>query len=161
MIYRLVLGDWSEDGHGILKEVLIECNCNDVVDIQNAYKASCKKLGVQFNDDKDYTGKNLPYGDPHFIWTEYGDSNMSAVAYDILNKAGCFDGIDIEENDDGRYYIESIEGCVLEEHAKVIMNFISLSMPDDFTYQIVKNNYPCINGYWNGNLNVQFGYGLF
>lgn len=161
MIYRLVLGDWSEDGHGILKEVLIECNCNDVVDIQNAYKASCKKLGVQFNDDKDYTGRNLPYGDPHFIWTEYGDSNMSVVAYDILNKAGCFDGIDIEENDDGRYYIESIEGCVLEEHAKVIMNFISLSMPDDFSYQIIKKNYPCINGYWNDNLNVQFGYGLF
>lgn len=160
MIYRLVLGDWSEDGHGILKEVLIECNCNDVTDIQNAYKASCKKLGVQFNDDKDYTGKNLPYGDPHFIWTEYGDSNMSVVAYDILNNAGCFDGIDIEENDDGRYYIDSIESG-LEEHAKVIMNFISLSMPDDFTYQIIKKNYPCINGYWNENLNVQFGYGLF
>lgn len=160
MIYRLVLGDWSEDGHGILKEVLIECNCNDVTDIQNAYKASCKKLGVQFNDDKDYTGKNLPYGDPHFIWTEYGDSNMSVVAYDILNNAGCFDGIDIEENDDGRYYIDSIESR-LEEHAKVIMNFISLSMPDDFTYQIIKKNYPCINGYWNENLNVQFGYGLF
>lgn len=160
MIYRLVLGDWSEDGHGILKEVLIECNCNDVTDIQNAYKASCKKFGVQFNDDKDYTGKNLPYGDPHFIWTEYGDSNMSVVAYDILNNAGCFDGIDIEENDDGRYYIDSIESG-LEEHAKVIMNFISLSMPDDFTYQIIKKNYPCINGYWNENLNVQFGYGLF
>ena len=160
MIYRLVLGDWSEDGHGILKEVLIECNCNDVTDIQNAYKASCKKLGVQFNDDKDYTGKNLPYGDPHFIWTEYGDSNMSVVAYDILNNAGCFDGIDIEENDDGRYYIDSIESR-LEEHAKVIMNFISLSMPDDFTYQIIKKNYPCINGCWNENLNVQFGYGLF
>jgi len=85
---------------------------------------------------------------------------MSVVAYDILNKAGCFDGIDIEENDDGRYYIDSIESG-LEEHAKVIMNFIALSMPDDFTYQIVKKNYPCINGYWNDNLNVQFGYGLF
>lgn len=156
MIYRLVLGDWSEDGHGILKDVLIECNCNDVVDIQNAYKASCKKLGVQFNDGEDYTGKNLQYGDPHLIWTEYQEDDMSVVAYDILNKAGCFDGIYVEETDDGRYYVEDQDEC-----ACLIMNFISLSMPDDFTYQIVKKNYPCINGYWNGNLNVQFGYGLF
>lgn len=28
-------------------------------------------------------------------------------------------------------------------------------------YQIVEENYPCINGHWNDNLNVGFGYGLF
>lgn len=28
-------------------------------------------------------------------------------------------------------------------------------------YQIVKENYPYINGHWNDNLNVGFGYGLF
>lgn len=48
MIYKLVLGDWSEDGHGISKDVLIGCNCSNVNDIRNAYKASCRKLGVQF-----------------------------------------------------------------------------------------------------------------
>lgn len=157
MIYKLVLGDWSEDGHGISKDVLIECNCNDVIDIQNAYKASCRKLGVQFNDDdNDYTGKKLQYKDPHIIWCEHDEDDMSKVAYDILNKAGCFDGICVEETDEGRYYIEEREEC-----ARLIMNFISLSMPDDFSYQIIKENYPCINGYWNHNLNVQFGYGLF
>lgn len=156
MIYRLVLGDWSEGGHGILKEVLIDCNCDHVTDIQNAYKASCKKLSVQFNDGEDYTGKNFPCRDPHFIWTNYQEDDMSPIAYDILNKAGCFQEIYVEENDDGQYYIESLEDC-----ARVIMNFISLSMPEDFSYQIVRNCYPCINGYWNDNLNVEFGYGLF
>lgn len=81
---------------------------------------------------------------------------MSKVAYDILNKAGCFDGICVEETDEGRYYIEDREEC-----ACLIMNFIALSMPNGFAYKIVKEDYPCINGYWNRNLNVQFGYGLF
>lgn len=161
MIYKLALGDWSEDGHGISKDILVDCNCNNVVDIQNAYKESCKKLGIQFDDDKDYSEKGYKYHDPHLIWTDYQDNDMSAIAYDILNKAGCFDGIDIEEDDDGRYHIESIKGCVLEEHAKVIMNFIALSMPENFSYQIVKEDYPYINGHWDGNLNVGFGYGLF
>lgn len=161
MIYKLALGDWSEDGHGISKDILVDCNCNNVVDIQNAYKESCKKLGIQFDDDKDYSEKGYKYHDPHLIWTDYQDNDMSAIAYDILNKAGCFDGIDIEEDDDGRYHIESIKGCVLEEHAKVIMNFIALSMPENFSYQIVKEDYPYINGHWDGNLNIGFGYGLF
>lgn len=161
MIYKLALGDWSEDGHGISKDILVDCNCNNVVDIQNAYKESCKKLGIQFDDDKDYSEKGYKYHDPHLVWTDYQDNDMSAIAYDILNKAGCFDGIDIEEDDDGRYHIESIKGCVLEEHAKVIMNFIALSMPENFSYQIVKEDYPYINGHWDGNLNVGFGYGLF
>lgn len=156
MIYKLVLGDWSEDGHGISKNILVDCNCESVTDIQNAYKESCKKLGVQFNHTEDYTGKHLQYGDPHLIWTEYEEDDMSAVAYDILNKAGCFDGIYVEKTDKGRYYIEDREEC-----ACLIMNFIALSMPDGFTYKIVKENYPCINGYWNKNLNSQFGYGLF
>lgn len=156
MIYKLILGDWSEDGHGISRNILVDCNCESVTDIQNAYKASCKKLGIQFNHNKDYTGKNLPYGDPHLIWTEYGENDMSGIAHDILEKAGCLNGIDVEENDRGRYYIETLEEC-----ATVMMNFISLSMPEGFTYKIIQENYPCINGYWDRNLNVQFGYGLF
>lgn len=161
MIYKLALGDWSEDGHGISKDILVDCNCNNVVDIQNAYKESCKKLGIQFDDDKDYSEKGYKYHDPHLIWTDYQDNDMSAIAYDILNKAGCFDGVDVEEDDDGRFSVVTIEGCVLEECAKVIMNFIALSMPKDFKYHIVKENYPYINGHWNDNLNVGFGYGLF
>lgn len=156
MIYKLTLGDWSEDGHGVSKDILINCNCDNVADIQNAYKVSCKKLGVQFNDEtNDYTEKNLQHNDPRLIWTNYQENDMSVIAHDILNKAGCFDGIDVKEYDK-RFYIESQEQC-----ARIIMNFISISMPDDFTYKIVKENYPYINGHWSDNLNIEFGYGLF
>ena len=60
MIYKLVLGDWSDDGHGISKDFLFECNY-DVHKIRQAYKDSCKKLGVTFNHNKDYTGLGLGY----------------------------------------------------------------------------------------------------
>lgn len=156
-IYKLVLGDWSGDGHDIARDFLVVCNCDSVKDIQNAYKTSCRKLGVQFNgDDNNYIGEELSHGDPRIIWSIYGEDDMSAVAYSILDKAGCFYGIHVEETDEGRFYIENLEEC-----ACLIMNFISLSMPDGFTYKVVRDNYPHINGYWNKNLNVDFGYGLF
>lgn len=41
------------------------------------------------------------------------------------------------------------------------MNFIALSMPEDFTYKLTESEIEPINGDWNGELNVQFGYGLF
>ena len=41
------------------------------------------------------------------------------------------------------------------------MNFIALSMPEDFTYKLIEQEYEYINGYWNDELNHQFGYGLF
>lgn len=43
MIYKLVLGDWAKDDHCISKNIFVACNCENVIDIQNAYKTSCKK----------------------------------------------------------------------------------------------------------------------
>lgn len=161
MIYKLVLGDWAKDDHCISKNIFVACNCENVIDIQNAYKTSCKKLGIQFNDGEDYTGRKLSNEDPRIIWSVWQEDSMGAIAYNILNDAGCFDGIDVEEDGNGRFSVVTLDGCVLEECAKVIMNFIALSMPESFSYQIIRENYPCINGYQNDNLNVEFGNGLF
>lgn len=154
MIYKLVLGDWSEDGHGISEDFLFECNY-DVHKIRQAYKDSCRKLGVTFNYNEDYTGLGLGYGSERQVWIEYGEDGITRTAFEILNQAGCFDEIDYYEDGD-EYYIEEDEDC-----AKLIMNFISLSMPEDFTYKLIKQDYECINGFWNDELNHQFGYGLF
>ena len=154
MIYKLVLGDWSEDGHGISENFLFECNY-DVHKIRQAYKDSCRKLGVTFNYNEDYTGLGLGYGSERQVWTEYREDGITRTAFEILNQAGCFNGIDYYEGGD-EYYIEEDEDC-----AKLIMNFISLSMPEDFTYKLIEQDYECINGFWNDELNHQFGYGLF
>ena len=152
MLYKLVLGDWSDDGHGKLKDVLFECNY-DVHKIRQAYKDSCKKLGITFNNNENYTHFDLGHRDDRKIWTEYDEGEISQIAFNILKEANCFDGIDYEEFD-GNYEVYSMDDC-----AKLIMNFIALSMPNDFTYELVEVEE--INGYWNNELNEQFGYGLF
>lgn len=155
MIYKLVLGDWSDDGHGISKDFLFDCNY-DVHKIRQAYKDSCRKLGVTFNYNEDYTGLGLRYGSKRQVWTEYEDNSITKTAFEILNNVGCFDEIDYYE-DGSEYYLEEYKDC-----AKLIMNFIALSMPEDFTYKLIEQqNYECINGYWNDELNHAFGYGLF
>lgn len=163
MLYKLVLGDWSEDGHGESKDFCFECN-HDVSEIRQAYKDSCKKLGITFNHNKNYTGRKLSYRSKRMIWTEYEENDMSKTAFDALYSAGCFNGIPYEEwnyYDETRYYIGDLRDC-----AMLIMNFIALSMPEDFTYNpvdtsIADTRIAPINGWWNPELNVQFGYGLF
>lgn len=154
MIYKLVLGDASDDGHGISKEFLFDCNY-DVHKIRQAYKDSCRKLGVTFNHNEDYTGIGLRYGSDRQVWTKYEENGINETAFEILDNAGCFNEIEYYEDKD-RYYIECDEDC-----AKLIMNFIALSMPEDFIYKLIEQNYESINGDWNSELNHQFGYGLF
>lgn len=156
MIYKLVLGDWSKDGHGKTEDFLFDCNY-DVKLIRQAYKDSCKKLGVTFNQTEDYTGLNLKNNSRKMIWTKYRDDFICKESFDILNKADCFKNVKYTIEDEIYCVVDNLENC-----AKLIMNFISLSMPKDFAYQLLKNdNYEPINGYWNSDLNVQFGYGLF
>lgn len=72
-----------------------------------------------------------------------------------LKNAGCLDNIKYNKNND-RYNIDDTKDC-----AMFIMNFIALSMPDDFTYKLVEVESEPINGWWNDELNHQFGYGLY
>jgi len=54
----LVLGDWSDDGHGKYEKVLVEVN-KTIEEVQNAYKNSCKLTGISFNgSNEDFTGIN-------------------------------------------------------------------------------------------------------
>lgn len=158
MLYKLVLGDWSKDGHNISKDFIFDCN-HDVSEIRQAYKDSCKKLGVTFNHNEDYTGLGITYGDERMVWTEYEENDMSETAFKIMYEAGCFDGIPYEKHEEygeTKYYIKELKDC-----AMLIMNFIALSMPEDFTYKPVNMKITPINGWWNPELNEQFGYGLF
>lgn len=150
MLYKLVLGDWSGDGHEQSIDVLFECNY-DVHKIRQAYKDSCKKSCITFNHNENYTGLNFKKDDNRMVWTECYE--ISSTAFNILNRLNCFDGIDYKECNH-EYVIDSLCDC-----AKLIMNFIALSMPDDFTYEKVRIE--PINGYWNDELNEQFDYGLF
>ena len=89
------------------------------------------------------------------FWTTYEESSMCRTVFEILDNAGCLK--DIEWRRVGcDYYINETQDC-----AKLIMNFIALSMPEDFTYKLIESEIEPINGYWNGELNAQLGYGYF
>ena len=155
MLCKLGLGDWSGDGHGITKDVVFDCNY-DPEKIWEAYKESCKKLGIQFNNNEDYTGLGLGWEDSRAIWATYGDRNIHKSSFDILMDTGCFKGIEdgedyeIDEDDDSCYIFEE-DKCAL-----LIMNFIALSMPKDFKYTLMDDeDIPEINQ------SSMIGYGLF
>jgi hypothetical protein len=68
-----------------------------------------------------------------------------------------------EHGIDTKHYDEYIE---LEEFVDLLMDFIKLSLPDlEYEEAAYKRSelrkIPALNGWWNGKLNVQFGYGLY
>jgi len=157
MKVKLTIGDWSQDGHNQYDEFVYESN-KSVQEIRQAYKDSCKLTGIQFNHNKDYTEViGNKYGTERHICTEYEDNSVSDLAKEILKKHGIKLWRDGEED----YYIESIE-----EFIDILIQFIKLSLPDlvleeaSFKKSELKNIQP-INGWWNDELNHQFGYGLF
>lgn len=157
----LVLGDWSDDGHGKYDKVLVESN-KSVKEIQDAYKASCKLTGVSFNGNNDFTECKRGYTEQekYHIATDYEQGfNVTDEAKQALKDTG----FDVEKHfafgmDD--------EGDQLEENDIIFLylwtEFVKLSLPDLIINKIPEDNsIPVINGYWNKNLNVQFGYGLY
>lgn len=149
---KLTLGDWSKDGHERSDEFKYISNY-PVDKIRQSYKDSCKLTGLTFNYNENYTGLKLSYESWRYIWTEYEDCHINEEAVDILNEFG-IDVVKIYNLDD-EYYFEPTYASDL------IMRFIGLSMPSDWVYSLVKDEYEPINGWWNGDLNVQFGYGLY
>lgn len=154
MLCKLVLGDMFSDGHSITKDILIDSNY-DSETLWEAYKKSCKKLGIQFNSPyNDFTELGLDEDhDNRALFLEYGDNSIPKEYFDILDKAGCLEGIDGEEDD---YEIEDDNSYAFYDEkvvARLIMNFISLSMPEDFKYEFVDCSII--------NMNCEIGYGIF
>ena len=162
MKIKIPVGDWSDDGHGKCKDIIIESNL-PMEALQQGYKDSCKLTGLSFNHNQDYTGLNLKWDHPEYkdrhIATEYQSSTISRLAEKILLEHG----IDVWEGfDDAEFDPEDLAPIDDTSHfVELLMAFIELSVPG-LEYSIVKQeDIPALNGYWNDNLNVQFGYGLF
>lgn len=162
---HLVLGDWSDDGHGKHDRILLESNVS-VKDIQDAYKASCKLTGVSFNHNEDFTETDRPWqeADKYRIACEYENAQLSKFVFDILAKHGLTKEMIKEWEPSG--YDELDEdgiGLCVENFIELWIWFVKLSLPKTAIIKVVeeKDEIPVINGYWNDNLNVQFGYGLY
>lgn len=163
----LVLGDWSDDGHGKHDKILLESNVS-VKDIQKAYKASCRSTGVSFNGNEDFTEVDRGWEEKgkYHIACEYEDGVLSKFVFDILAKHGLtrkmleeWDTETLHDDDDP----EDGFGLFTETYIQLWIWFVKLNLPSSAVIKVVdvKDEIPVINGYWNKNLNVQFGYGLY
>lgn len=138
--------------------MIFEVN-KSVEEVQNAYKAACKLTGVQFNHNEDYTGLGLGRGSwstgtKYQIATEYEQGGMHRETVDILKE---YEGFDEHYHEDEHY---NGQWYILTNFEDFWWWFVQLADPT-IEYKKIDNAIPAINGYWNKNLNVQFGYGLF
>ena len=162
MRVKLTIGDWSDDGHGKSKEIIYESN-KSIEEIQQAYKDSCKLTGLQFNTNQDYTELGLRWDHPEYdarhIATDYEDNVISKLAEATLLKHG----IDVWDGFDMKHFNKETDLVHIDgpQHfCDLLIKFIKLSLPD-LELEEIPNSIMSINGWWNENLNVQFGYGLF
>ncbi len=166
----LVLGDWSDDGHGKYEKILVETN-QPVEKIQQAYKDSCKLTGISFNHNDDFTGIKQTVADfqgdytkyfksqrERLIGSEYENYTLNKYCYDKLTSFGINlkEIFEVDEENPEEVYIDT------DSFPKLWFAFVKLSLPDlEYSIPVENDSTPVINGYWNKNLNVQFGYGLF
>ena len=154
--YKLVIGDWSDDGHGKCEDFLFEVN-KPLEEIQQAYRDSVVLTGTKFHHNQDGSIPTDLEAKALAILTDYEEYRIPVEALDRLKTQGLelsFEyGLEDWE-DDGDSGVNGPEGV-----ATLIMWFIKLSLPG-LEYKLIKDDVPSINGWW-GNLNHQFGYGVF
>lgn len=142
----LVLGDWSDDGHGKYEKILMESNLS-VLEVQEAYKKACEITGIEFNHNEDYTKRNRDWKKraDYQVCVDYEDSELKPKVKKILIKYG----IKVDMDNENWF-------------TDLWIDFVKIARPDLELKRADKTkDFPVINGYWNKNLNVGFGYGLF
>lgn len=132
---KLVLGDKSKDGHGISEDMRFASNYPPEM-IAEAYEKSCKETGIQF-----HYGSGLD--DWRKVFVDYQDTYMDEEAANVLEKHG----IDMSKYDEDLYFSP-------ETAFEIIMEFIWLNMPKDWTYEPAEDEYVPINC-------DNIGYGLY
>ncbi|PFA76864.1 hypothetical protein [Bacillus cereus] len=157
-LFKVPVGDWSKDGHNVSENYYVYSNY-PLEKMQQAYKDTCKKIGLQMNDSStNYTGLEDGMGTRRgwrCLLTDYEESTISDEAIQILSEHG-FDFRSVfKDESDGTIYFTSKDVFTL------FMWFISYSMPKDFEWKELNLDAEAIIGYWSESLNHQIGYGVF
>lgn len=134
-VTSLVLGDWSDDGHGKTDITSIKSNL-DPDQIMEAYKKGSKKLGFDFINE---------------VAADYEDSAIDANQLQKLVDAG----LDIEKSFQDDYSIkeakEALEneqraGLWVDSYRNIFLFIVKLGN-DKFEYEIDNNAQLNIGGY--------------
>ena len=137
--HRIVIGDWSDDGHGKWDYFTFECS-HDKPQIKAAYKKAIKKSKVSLHDSE--KGAKA-------ICTEYEQNKIPDDALARLKDLGV--DLEVLEIEDGQCYAEGI--------AKLFFEMVKTQITG-FTYKLIKE-IETINGFWSKDFNYSFGYGCY
>jgi len=146
--HRLVIGDWSDDGHNQKDFFTFKSNFSEE-EIQNAYLRAVEHTKVSlhndFQDDSDC----------HAILCDYEESKVYDEDWNRLVDGNVNMSVLEESTDyeDGGYWMSSKDVAIL---------FLQMvkSQLEEFEYEIISEVKP-INGYWHNTFNYGFGYGVF
>lgn len=160
MLFKIEMGDYAGASYSVHEAAVYETNY-PLKDIAEAYRKSCRKYGIQFNDPgENFTGLELTTWDMRVIWSDPDTCkpDVDEKLRDLLIRIGLMGEDDFEPVDNayGKGYRITIYDW--DECADIIMRFIALSMPDDFEYSYhEQEDIPCLND----ELHVtDFGYAL-
>lgn len=138
--FNVNIGDWSQDGHNKYRQILVE-STHPIDQVQDAFISAAKRLEL-------LTDSHAPR---FIICDEYEDYRIPDDVLKILIKANV-STIDLIADET---FINGHQSMV-----HLLMRIAQIDLPS-FGYNIVTNDVPNFNGFWDEKLNVSFGYGLF
>lgn len=145
MQHRIVIGDWSKDGHNQFDFFNFECSHGED-EIKKAYRAAVKKSKVSLHDEG---MKNKAVA----VCCDYQDGKICDEQINALKEIGVdFNCINGDYEDGGL-------SCSPETIAKLFFEMAKTQIPG-FTYKLVEEKRP-INGFWSKDFNFGFGYGCY
>jgi hypothetical protein len=147
---RIVVGDWSRDGHGDFEFVTFK-STHDRKSIIKGYKKGVKKAGIQLHGH-----------DGNSVLTDYGNSTLSEIELDKFREVGITtekmtaSGLDFDfDEEEGTMGV-----CGPECVTWLVLQLTKVGLPE-FEFELIKNKYEnVVNGFWQSDFNHGFGYGV-
>lgn len=143
--HRIVIGDWSHDGHNQDKYFSFECS-HDESEIKKAYKKAIKKCKVSLHEDRKLKGITP-------VCVEYEDSTIEEPQFKALLEMGV--NFDFLEG----FTEANRVGCTPKDIAYLFFEMVKTQI-NGFEYKMVPEK-RTINGFWSEDFNYGFGYGCF
>jgi hypothetical protein len=145
---KLVVGDWSSDGHNQSEFFYFDSNLSEA-EVKAAYLEAVKKCGV---------GLHRPArGEKHkAICTEYEERTFPLELKAKLESIG----VDFEKVGGSEIVFGSWGDFGAEGVAQLFLQLVKGVRPD-FEYEIINDRVPCVNGFWSKDFNFSFGYGVY
>ncbi len=146
--YRIVIGDWSEDGHNRFEYFVFKCTHSEK-EIKETYNKAVEKCGIalhrMYDENRRVTGIS--------VCCDYENNTIPDYYAEKLKSLGI--------NFNQFCYDENMESYLMEPKDITIL-FLEMvkSQIEGFEWASGEEA-PCINGFWSNDFNHSFGYGCY